>query len=94
VDADVGQMPDAAEKAGERENTIVIFTSDNGLEFIRPWNGWADPWRGGGHCFIALEGGIPVPFVILGPPRISRGETPENAEGTRGLKPLAPNGEP
>jgi arylsulfatase A-like enzyme len=35
----VGQMPEAVEKAGVRENTIVIFTSDNGLEFIRPWNG-------------------------------------------------------
>ncbi len=32
-------MPEAVEKAGVRENTIVIFTSDNGLEFIRPWNG-------------------------------------------------------
>jgi arylsulfatase A-like enzyme len=65
VDANVGQMPEAVEKAGVRENTIVIFTSDNGLEFIRPWNGWAGPGRG--HCFIALEGGIPVPFVIRWP---------------------------
>jgi arylsulfatase len=50
VDANVGQMPGAVEKTGVRENTIVIFTSDNGLEFIRPGNGWAGPWRG--HCFM------------------------------------------
>jgi hypothetical protein len=46
VDANVGQMPDAVEKAGVRANTIVIFTSDSGLEFIRPWNGWPAPGAG------------------------------------------------
>ena len=49
--ANVGQMPDAVEKAAVRENTIVIFTSDNGLEFIRPWDGWTGPLaRAVLHC--------------------------------------------
>jgi arylsulfatase A-like enzyme len=36
-------------------NTIVIFASDNGPEFIKPWDGWAGPWRG--QYFTAWEGG-------------------------------------
>jgi len=46
MDANVGHILDAVNKAGIRDNTIVIFTSDNGPEFIRPWDGWAGPWRG------------------------------------------------
>jgi arylsulfatase A-like enzyme len=52
LDASVGQILDAIDKAGIRDNTVVIFTSDNGPEFIRPWDGWAGPWRG--QYFTAL----------------------------------------
>ncbi len=69
MDAHVGQMLDAVDKAGIRDNTIVIFTSDNGAEFLRPWDGWAGPWRG--QYFTALEGGIRVPFMIRWPGRIA-----------------------
>ncbi|MEZ6088028.1 MAG: sulfatase-like hydrolase/transferase [Pirellulaceae bacterium] len=40
MDSNVGQILDAVDKAGIKDNTIVIFTSDNGLEFFRPWDGW------------------------------------------------------
>jgi arylsulfatase A-like enzyme len=53
MDYNVGMILDAVEKAGVRDNTIVIFTSDNGAEFIQPWDGWAGPWRG--QYFTALE---------------------------------------
>jgi arylsulfatase A-like enzyme len=71
MDANVGRMLDAVEKTGIRDNTVVIFTSDNGAEFLRPWDGWAGPWRG--QYFTALEGGIRVPFMIRWPGKIAAG---------------------
>ncbi len=71
MDHNVGQMLDAVERLGIRDDTIVIFASDNGPEFIRPWDGWAGPWRG--QYFTALEGGIRVPFIIRWPNRIPAG---------------------
>jgi len=71
MDANVGLILDAVDAAGIRESTIVVFTSDNGPEYIRPWDGWAGPWRG--QYFTALEGGIRVPFMIRWPGRISAG---------------------
>jgi arylsulfatase A-like enzyme len=71
MDANVGQVLDAVDKAGVRDNTIVIFTSDNGPEYFRPWDGWAGPWRG--QYFTALEGGIRVPFMIRWPGKVAAG---------------------
>ena len=72
LDSNVGQMLSAVDSLGIRDNTIVIFTSDNGPEFFRPWDGWAGPWRG--QYFTALEGGIRVPFVIRWPGKIEPGQ--------------------
>jgi len=67
----VGQILDTVENAGIRDDTIFIFTSDNGAEFLRPWDGWSGPWRG--QYFTALEGGLRVPFLIRWPGRIAAG---------------------
>lgn len=73
MDANVGQMLDAVDRLGIRDDTIVIFTSDNGPEFIRPYDGWAGPWRG--QYFTAWEGGIRVPFMVRWPGKIAAGRT-------------------
>jgi arylsulfatase len=72
MDFNVGQIIDAVEKAGETQNTIFIFTSDNGAEYLKPWDGWSGPWRGA--YFTALEGGIRVPFIIRWPGKIAAGQ--------------------
>jgi arylsulfatase len=71
MDSNVGQMLDALDRLGIRDDTIVIFASDNGPEFIRPWDGWAGPWRG--QYFTAWEGGIRVPCMVRWPGHIAPG---------------------
>ena len=71
MDHNVGSLLDAIDKAGIRDKTIVIFTSDNGSEYFKPWDGWSGPWRG--HYFTALEGGIRVPFMIRWPGKVAQG---------------------
>ena len=68
MDHNVGQMLDAVDRLSVRDETIIIFTSDNGPEFFQPWDGWAGPWRG--QYFTALEGGIRVPFMIRWPGKV------------------------
>ena len=73
MDSNVGQVLNAVDQSGIRDNTIVIFTSDNGAEFFKPWNGWAGPWRG--TYVTALEGGLRVPFIARWPGKIPAGRT-------------------
>ena len=71
MDAYTGELIDTVEKLGLKDNTIFIFTSDNGPEMNEPWNGWAGPWRG--TYFTALEGSLRVPFIMRWPGRIPAG---------------------
>lgn len=71
MDHNVGVMLDAVDRLGIRGETVVIFASDNGPEFVKPWDGWAGPWRG--QYFTAWEGGIRVPFMIRWPGNIPAG---------------------
>jgi arylsulfatase len=46
IDSYVGRLLDTVDELGILDNTIFIFTSDNGPEFSREWVGSAGP-RGG-----------------------------------------------
>lgn len=72
IDRGVGRILKALDETGTAENTLVIFTSDNG-----PWLSYGDhagsagPLREGkGTTF---EGGVRVPFVARWPKRIRAG---------------------
>jgi arylsulfatase A-like enzyme len=69
MDHRVGQILDAVDALGIREETLFIFASDNGPEFRRPWRGTAGPWSGTYHT--AMEGGLRVPLIVRWP-----GKTP------------------
>ena len=72
TDQYVGRVQNAIREAGIEENTIFIFTADNGPEAVENGNGqysgWTGPWKG--TYFTALEGGLRVPFIAKWPGQI------------------------
>jgi len=71
MDHHVGEVLDAINDLGLAENTVVIFTSDNGPEELVPWRGWAGPWSGA--YFTAMEGSLRVPFIVRWPGQVPAG---------------------
>jgi arylsulfatase A-like enzyme len=73
IDWSVGQILETLKKNGLDENTLVMFTSDNG-----PWLAYGDhggssgPLREGKHT--AWEGGTRVPAIMRWPGRIPAGQ--------------------
>lgn len=64
LDWGIGEMMAALKEAGIADNTIVIFTSDNGPTANR----YAKPYRG--TKYVTFEGGHRVPFIFHWPVRI------------------------
>jgi arylsulfatase A-like enzyme len=81
TDTYIGRVTAALTKAGIEDNTIVIFTADNGPEATPRGNtnlsrvpaaqGTAGPWRG--TLFTSFEGSLRVPFAIRWPGKIPAG---------------------
>ena len=79
----VGEVLNALDEIGESDNTMVIFTSDNGGMLN---NGGQDAWKAGhrlngellGFKFGAWEGGHRIPFIVRWP-----GEIPANTQSNQ-----------
>ena len=65
LDNAVGKVIDALEETGTRDNTLLIFYSDNGGHFPTPW---LASKKGS-----LLEGGVRVPMVVSWPGVIKKG---------------------
>jgi arylsulfatase A-like enzyme len=71
TDHRLGQILDAIDQLGIADNTIVVFTSDNGPDPTWPWQGSSGPWRG--YYFTHMEGSLRVPFIIRWPGKVPAG---------------------
>jgi len=83
IDASTGAILDALDELGLADDTIVIFTSDNGA--AKPHGGSNAPLRGfkGG----TWEGGMRVPFVLRWPSRVPAGTESDEIVSTLDILP-------
>lgn len=72
-DSDVGYLMDELEKRGLKENTIVIYTTDNGPEHASWPHGSTTPFRG--EKMTTYEGGVRIPMLLQWPGKIKPGQT-------------------
>jgi len=79
MDRGIGEVVQALEENGLRENTLIFFLSDNGgpqatAKQPSKWNGSQNtPFRGGkGRLY---DGGVHVPFIASWPAKITAGQT-------------------
>jgi arylsulfatase len=81
IDSYVGELLDSIDRMGVAENTIVVFTADNGPEALEnsgtsltvetAIHGSPGPWRG--TLFTGFEGALRVPFAMRWPEKIDAG---------------------
>jgi arylsulfatase A-like enzyme len=77
LDRSVGRVMAALREHGLDENTLVIFTSDNGGAGYLGLPDVNSPYRGWKITFF--EGGVRVPFMMRWPARVPSGQTVESA---------------
>jgi arylsulfatase A-like enzyme len=69
MDLQIGRVLETLNANGLAQNTIVIFTSDNGGERF------ADTWPFTGRKTELLEGGLRIPAIVSWPAQIPQGKT-------------------
>ncbi len=88
LDWSVGQVLAALRRLGLDENTLVVFTSDNGPwieNHLGDYGGSAAPLRG--FKMSTWEGGLRVPGILWWPGKIRPGQTSDGMASTLDLLP-------
>ncbi len=67
LDAGVGKILTAVRASGQAENTLIVFTSDNGGERFSDMGGFKE------KKFVLWEGGIREPAIVVWPTKIKAG---------------------
>lgn len=75
LDHGIGRVLEVLEETGLSENTVVVFTADNGGSLPHAQSN--DPWRGGKQDHY--DGGLRVPFMIRWPGHIKAGSQSDYA---------------
>lgn len=75
LDDIVGRIMDKLEEKGIADDTIFVFTSDNGSENSYPTLGHEPSYRYRGHKSDIWDGGHRIPFIVRWPGRVSPGST-------------------
>ncbi len=78
MDYRVGQIVECVDEAGVANNTIIVFSSDNGPGLIQvsPGGGSSGPWRGG-FMTPPWEGSMRVPAMVRWPGKTPAGVVTE-----------------
>jgi len=71
-DGHVGQLLDKLDELGITDNTIVMYSTDNGAETFTWPDGGTIPWRGEKNT--TWEGGFRVPMMVKWPGQIEAGQ--------------------
>ena len=71
MDDNIGYVLKKLEDMGQLDNTIVVFTTDNGAEVITFPDGGTTPFKGG--KLTTWEGGMRAPLVVRWPGHIKPG---------------------
>lgn len=71
LDADFGELLDYLDNKGVAENTIVVFSGDNGPEEMEPDRGHPGFWDG--SYFTGMEGSLRTPALIRYPSVVPAG---------------------
>lgn len=95
MDDAVGEIMDEVERAGQTENTLTFFVSDNGpsRELINWLDGTDKPYYGSssggfkGHKYSLFEGGVRVPGIMHWPGKIPAGQVLDTPSASMDIVP-------